>query len=391
MTSVAGEAATANAAAASAAASAVAETATTRTTGEATAARVRRLRALLVARRLDAVLVTDPFDVRYLSGFTGDDTCLVVGRDVALICTDSRYWAQVADEVRGFTLEKTERLLDDASAAIRRDLGENTALGFQGARLSYADHRRLRHGHAGRLRDVGGAVTKLREVKDAGEVERIRRAARLTDEALRAVVATGLVGRTERDVAWQIGEELHKYGAEGLAFASIVAAGEWGALPHAAPRDRPIGRGELVVIDTGARVEGYCSDITRTFATGELDGELRRVYETVLCAQLTGLAALRGGIDGKAVDAAARAVIDAAGYGERFGHGTGHGVGLEVHEAPRLGRLHGDPLAPGMVATVEPGIYLEGRAGVRIEDTVLVTPDGCELLTGYPKELQVAS
>jgi Xaa-Pro aminopeptidase len=144
-----------------------------------------------------------------------------------------------------------------------------------------------------------------------------------------------------------------------------------------------------VVIDTGARIEGYCSDITRTFAAGEISGELRALYDLVRRAQLAGLAAVRGGVDGKAVDAAAREVIEQAGHGERFGHGTGHGVGLEIHESPRLGRLHGDPLAAGMVVTVEPGIYVEGLAGVRIEDTVVVTDDGCEILTLFPKELQV--
>ncbi len=191
-------------------------------------------------------------------------------------------------------------------------------------------------------------------------------------------------------MAWDLQAEYHRLGAEGEAFGAIVAAGDHGAQAHALPGERVIRAGELVVVDTGARVDGYCSDITRTFAAGEPAEELRSIYEVVLAAQLAGLAAVRAGAHGRGdVDAAARAVVDAAGYGERFGHGTGHGVGLEVHEAPSLGRTRGDRLEAGMICTVEPGIYIEGLVGVRIEDTVLVTPDGGERLTMSPKELQV--
>ena len=205
-------------------------------------------------------------------------------------------------------------------------------------------------------------------------------------------MARGLVGRAERDVAWDLQAEYHRLGADGEAFAAIVATGDHGAQAHALPGERVIRAGELVVVDTGARVDGYCSDITRTFAAGEPSEELRRVYDVVLAAQLAGLAAVRAGAHGRCdVDAAARAVVDEAGFGERFGHGTGHGVGLQVHEAPSLGRTRGDRLEAGMVCTVEPGIYIEGLAGVRIEDTVLVTPDGHERLTTSPKELQVTT
>ena len=263
-------------------------------------------------------------------------------------------------------------------------------LGFQGGSLTYREHRRLRRRHGGRLRDVGGGVSRLRAVKDAAEIAVMRRAGAVTDEGLAAVVARGLVGRTEADVAWDLVVEYHRLGAEGEAFPAIVASGAHGAQAHAIPGQRVIAAGELVVIDTGARVDGYCSDITRTYAAGEPSAELRRVYDVVLAAQLAGLASVRAGAHGRDdVDAAARAVIADAGYGERFGHGTGHGVGLEVHEAPGLGRTRGDVLAAGMVCTVEPGIYLDGRAGVRIEDTVLVTAGGCERLTLLPKELQV--
>lgn len=354
--------------------------------------RLHRCRALLGELRVDGLLITDLMDVRYLSGFRGDDATLVIGAEVALLCTDSRFWEQVREEALGFELSKVTSapLLAHSAVAAAESLGAGARLGYQAGQLSHASYRRLRREHRGGLKDVRQSVTWLRAVKDEDEIAVMRRAAAVTDEALAAVVARGLVGRSERDVAWDLRAEYHRLGAEGEAFGAIVAAGDHGAQAHALPGERVIRAGELVVIDTGARVDGYCSDITRTYATGEPDGELCHAYEAVLAAQLAALAAVRAGAHGRDdVDAAARAVIEDAGFGERFGHGTGHGVGLEVHEAPSLGRTRGDRLDAGMVCTVEPGIYLEGLAGVRIEDTVLVTPSGAERLTMSPKELQV--
>lgn len=353
--------------------------------------RLERCRVLLDAAQVDALIVSAVADVRYLSGFRGEDAMLVVGREAAQICTDSRFWAQVHDEVDEFELVKTESLLSDVAGAVAQTIGAEAVVGFQGAVLSYEQHRLLRRRHRGRLKDVRARVAHLRQVKDADEIDAIRRACEAADEALRAVVAQGLLGRTEADVAWQIKDELHRLGAEGESFEAIVAGGPNGALAHAIPGERRIGSGELVVIDMGARVDGYCSDITRTFATGELDDELRRIYDVVLAAQLAGLAAVRPGATGREVDAAARGVIVAAGYGELFGHGTGHGVGLEVHEDPRISSRGLEPLEPGMVLTVEPGIYVEGRAGVRIEDSVVVTASGGEALTRFGKELTVVA
>jgi Xaa-Pro aminopeptidase len=352
--------------------------------------RLDRCRALLDQLGVAALLVTDPADVRYLSGFRGGDTALVVGAGYALICTDARYWDQVREEVDAFDLvEVRGELLAEAVAAFR-STGEQGRLGIQGSALSYAAYRGLRRRHDGGLRDVGDAITRLRVTKDADELAAMRRAGRVTDEALAATVARGLVGQREIDVAWRLGEEYHRLGAEGEAFPAIVAGGAHGAQAHAIPGERVIEAGELVVIDTGARVDGYCSDITRTYAAGEPADGLRRIYDVVLAAQLAGLAAVRPGAHGRDdVDAACRAIIDAAGHGAEFGHGTGHGVGLEVHEAPSLGRTRGDALAAGMVCTVEPGIYVDGVVGVRIEDTVLVTEDGCERLTTSPKELRI--
>jgi Xaa-Pro aminopeptidase len=349
--------------------------------------RLAAARGVLEHLGLDGILVSDAYDVRYLCGFRGEDAMLVVGRTTALICTDSRYWAQVAEEVEGFALERTEALVRDSTAAAARELGERAALGFQGGTLTHADYRLLRRRHRGRLRDVGDKLSRLRGLKEPAEIEAVRRAAAMTDAALEAVVAGGLVGRTEAEIAWQIREELHRRGAEGPSFDTVVAAGPRGALAHAIPGQRRIVAGDLVVVDSGARVDGYCSDITRTFAAGELSDELRRVYAIVLAAQLVAVEALRPGVTGHAADKVARDVIEAAGYGDAFGHGTGHGVGLEIHEYPRLGRRSRDVLAPGMLFTVEPGIYLQDVGGVRIEDTVVLGEDGCRLLTLFPKEL----
>jgi Xaa-Pro aminopeptidase len=355
--------------------------------------RLQRCRAVLTELGLDAVLVTRPSDVRYLSGFRGEDTTLLVGADVALIVTDARYWEQVREEVTGFDLAEATGgdLLADSLAAAAERLGAAHRLGLQGADVSYAAYRRLRRAHGGPLRDVGQRVTRLRVRKDEAELAVMCRAAQVTEDALAAVVADGLSGRTEAEVAWRVKEEFHRHGAEGEAFTTIVAAGGHAAQAHAIPGERAITPGELVIMDIGARVDGYCSDITRTFAAGrEPDEEQRRVYDVVLAAQLAGVAAVRAGASGRAdVDEAARAVIEDAGYGHFFGHGTGHGVGLEVHEAPSLGRLRGDVLEAGMVCTVEPGIYIEDVVGVRIEDTVLVTEDGCERLTTSAKDLTV--
>jgi Xaa-Pro aminopeptidase len=355
--------------------------------------RLKRCRALLDSAGVDGIVVSHPVDVRYLSGFRGDDATLVVTRDAALICTDSRFWEQVRAEVTGFTLaEARGELLAETAAAAAEHLGPAATLGFQGSAVSYADYRTLRRRHRGRLRDLRLRVSLLRVVKSESEIAVMRRAAEVTDAAVAAVVSRGLVGRSEAEVAWDLRAEYQRLGAEGEAFPAIVASGDHGAQAHALPGDRIIALGELVVIDTGARVSGYCSDITRTFAAGRAAPEARAVYDVVLEAQLAGLAVTRAGAHGQAdVDVACRSVIAEAGFGDAFGHGTGHGVGLDVHEAPSLGRVRGDRLEAGMICTVEPGIYIEGSLGVRIEDTVLVTSNGCERLTRYPKELQVVA
>jgi Xaa-Pro aminopeptidase len=238
-----------------------------------------------------------------------------------------------------------------------------------------------------------GMVERFRAVKEAGEIARIRAASELADEALRGVLERGLVGRTERDVAIELEFRMRRLGAEAPSFPSIIAAGAHAALPHAEPRDEEIPPDVLLTIDWGALNEGYCSDCTRTFATGEaISDQAREIYALVLRAQERGLAALKAGPTGREVDALAREVIEQAGHGEHFGHGLGHGVGMDIHEGPRLSRTAGDePLRAGNVVTVEPGVYLPDRLGVRIEDLVAVQEDASDVLTSLPKSLTVVS
>jgi Xaa-Pro aminopeptidase len=367
--------------------------------------RLRRLARELRARELDLLLVWTPVNVRYLTGFTGSNALVLIaaGEDPPRhrFFTDFRYATQSAEQVSAsFRREIVAGELLDAAA---RSLdGEDTRagrLGFDDTSLTVAQHARLREllGEgplsSWELVPCAGTVEYLRAVKDSDEIAAIRAASELADEALRAVLADGVVGRTEREVAIALELRMRRLGADAPSFPSIVAAGAHGALPHAEPRDEPIPRDVLVTIDWGALHHGYCSDCTRTYATGErISEEARQVYELVLGAQEQGLAAVRAGPSGRDLDAVARETIERGGHGEHFGHGLGHGVGMEIHEGPRLSRTAGEePLVAGNVVTVEPGVYLPGRMGVRIEDLAVVAEEGRDVLTALPKELTVIS
>ena len=367
-------------------------------------ARVRRLAPLLREREAHLLLVLDPVNLRYLTGFTGTNGLALLpaepdgggeGHGAWRFLTDFRYATQSAAQVPA-PFERhvvAVNLLEGAAELL--DAAPGGRLGFEEGALTVKQHARLREllGERWELVPCGGLVEWLREVKEPEEVRRIRAAAALADEALAGVLEAGLVGRTEREVALDLEVRMRRLGAQAPSFPSIVAAGPHSALPHAEPRAQAIPPDTLVTIDWGALLDGYCSDCTRTYATGErLSDEARAIHALVLEAQLAGLAAARPGPDGKAVDAAAREVIERAGHGEHFGHGLGHGVGLEVHEAPRLARTAGEePLRAGQVVTVEPGVYVPERFGVRIEDLVVLTEDGCEVLSGLPKELAVVA
>jgi Xaa-Pro aminopeptidase len=352
--------------------------------------RAQRALELLPEAGLDALLVTDLVNVRYLTGYTGSNGLALIGESVCAFVTDFRYVEQAAEEVNpAFDRRRGERDLLEAVDELLPD--GPVRLGFEEAHMSVRTHRRLRELLPERVSLVGaaGLIERLRAVKEAAEVDSMRRAAALADDALRWLLEQGLVGRTERQAALALEQRIRSLGAEDVSFPAIVAGGAHGALPHASPRDVEISGGELVVIDWGARVDGYNSDCTRTIAAGAVSEQDASIYSLVLEAQLAGVGAVRPGAAGREVDAAARAVIEAAGHGGRFGHGLGHGVGLEVHENPRLSQRSDDVLAAGNAVTVEPGIYLPGRLGVRIEDLVIVTEDGCEILSSIGKDLIV--
>lgn len=344
-----------------------------------------RLEALLGERELDRYLVTELTNVRYLTGFTGTNGACVCGPGSRLFFTDFRYTERAAAEVEGW---EPLTISDDWLGGIAAHL--TGRVGFEDDHMAVRTMERLKGklGEGVEAVAAGGLVERLRRVKDEGELAAIAEASKLADSVWEWSLERGLAGRSERDVARAAEARIRELGAD-PSFPAIVAAGPNGALPHAEPGEREIGRGELVVFDMGAQLDGYCSDGTRTYATGEPGEEARAVYATVLEAQLASLAAVEPGRTGEQVDAVAREIIAAAGHGERFGHGLGHGVGLEVHEGPRLSARSDDVLAPGEVVTVEPGIYLPGQLGVRIEDLVVVGADGNRNLSGLPKDLQL--
>jgi Xaa-Pro aminopeptidase len=346
--------------------------------------RADRLEQLLAEHELDALLVTNLTNVRYLSGYTGTNGLCVVGKGARVFLTDFRYVEQAKRQVDpGFERERGKQdLLEEAAERL------SGRVGFEENDLTVKRHERLSELVAEEVELVpaGRLVEQLRRVKDAGELDRIRTAAALADECLRQLVGSGIAGRSEREVAFELETAMRRRGAE-PSFPSIVAAGPNGSLPHAEPGDDPIPRDTLVVVDFGAQLDGYCSDCTRTLATGSIADDLREVYELVRATQEAALDEVRPGAAGADVDASARERIAAAGHGERFGHGLGHGVGLEVHEGPTLSRLSKDSLEAGNVVTVEPGVYVPDSFGVRIEDLVVVADGEPEVLSSFPKEL----
>jgi Xaa-Pro aminopeptidase len=360
-----------------------------------TTTRADRLADLVAERGLDALLVTGIINVRWLTGFTGSSALALVGAGpdgVRIFLTDFRYLTQAAEQVpEAWAKDIAQELLP--AVGERLPEGDALRLGFDDAALSVRDHAKLAKSvrEGVELVAAGGAVEELRAIKDETELQAIRAAARLANTALEEVLERGLAGRTERDVAFDLELTMRRLGAQAVSFPPIVAGGAHGALPHAEPRDVAIEPGQLVVVDWGAQLDGYASDCTRTFATGELDPRDAEVYELVRHAQEEALAALRPGLTGREVDAVARVIIDAAGHAEHFGHGLGHGVGLEVHEGPRLSKRSDDRLAAGQVVTVEPGVYVPGAMGVRIEDLVAVTEDGHEVLSSLSKELRIVA
>jgi len=322
------------------------------------------------------LLVSHPTNVFYLTGFSSSNTMLLVESGRVRLFTDFRY-IDAARAVEGVEVTETRR-------DVIGHLGEliSGPIGFEATTLSYAQARRLENAVP-----TEGVVERLRAVKDETELASLRKACAITDRMFeRLSTEVPFVGRTERDVAWDIARLFHEEGAAVPAFESIVGSGPTGSRPHARAGERMIGAGELVVIDTGCVVDGYTSDCTRSFATGSLNGQAREAYGVVLAAQEAALAAIRAGVPGIEADAVARRIVDESEFAGAMGHGLGHGLGLDVHELPRMSTETTDVLEPGNVVTVEPGIYVSGQFGVRIENDVVVTADGIEDLTGFRKD-----
>ncbi|MHB0939168.1 MAG: M24 family metallopeptidase [Armatimonadota bacterium] len=352
--------------------------------------RLERLRAKMEALALPALLVTKREHLYYLAGFTGSTGVLIITAGKQLFLTDFRYVLQVGQEAPDWELVKVERSQAETVRETLSGLGVSS-VGFEPDDLTVS----LYEAYGGKdaalpytLTPAPNPVEELRLVKDAEEIDAIRAATRITDDAYAHLLTHVKPGVTESELALEAEWYMRRHGAES-AFDIIVAAGPRGALPHAQPGERPLAVGDMVVVDMGARYRHYCSDMTRTFAVGSADDTARTIYHLCLQAQLAGVHGTRAGLTGREADAIVRDVITAEGYGDCFGHGTGHGVGLEVHEAPRLSRTGDAPLPAGCVVTIEPGIYLPEVAGVRIEDLCLVTETGVEILTGTPKPAEL--
>lgn len=351
--------------------------------------RRNKLRRAVARAGADAILVTDFRNVTYLTGFTGDDSYLMLRREGETLLSDGRYSTQLEDECSELDVEirgPSVKMLDATARLVRRGGIGKLALEADSMTVAFRDQLAAKLPKV-ELVNTSGLVGALRLRKDRDEVRRIRGAIECAERAFAVVRDALSPEKTEKEVADELDYAMRRCGAQGASFPPIVAAGPRSALPHAPATDRRIGESSFVLIDWGARDDLYVSDLTRVLIRGKLSAKLRRVYEVVLRAQMRAIEAIRPGVVAKDVDAVARGIIADAGFGRRFGHGLGHGIGLDVHEGPRLASTSDTVLQPGMVVTVEPGVYLPGWGGVRIEDDVLITRNGCRVLTNAAKQL----
>lgn len=348
--------------------------------------RLIRLQEEIAAKELDAALITKVPNVTYFSGFRGDSSALLIGKNFRKLITDGRYTEQAITQAKSFTLvEQTEGLYKKIVEEIK--ISGCKRIGFEGLTMTVAEHSYLKKELKG-VKFKSVALDSLRQVKDAAEIANIRRACEIADDAFKKVLEVIKPGVREVEVAAELEYFMRRLGSEAAAFSTIVASGWRGALPHGTASDKTISAGELVTMDFGATFNGYCSDITRTICVGRATADQRKIYNLVLDAQLYGLEVITAGKGGVEIDSAVRDRLTAVGYGRFFVHGLGHGVGLEIHEEPRLSKLSKcESLLPNMIVTDEPGIYLENFGGVRIEDTVLVTAGTAQPLTRSPKHL----
>jgi len=346
--------------------------------------RLERMRQKMHEEKIDAYVVIRPENGRYLSGFSGGEATLYITLEKAFLLTDFRYIEQATAQAPEFEIIKTGQDHFESLAKIGQ---QAQRVGFEGDFVTYLNFEQLKKGFPqAELLSLPNLVSYLRSVKDQAEIDTIRQAVKIADDAFSSVLKSIDIGQTEEKIGLDLEYSMRLAGASGGSFDFIVASGVRSALPHGTASSKKTQSGEFLTMDFGAIYQGYCSDITRTVFLGEPEDKHREVYDIVLAAQRAGIAAVKPGRTGKEVDAVARKIITDAGYGEYFGHGLGHSVGLAIHEGPNLNMREDRVLEPGMVITVEPGIYIPDWGGVRIEDIVLVTEDGCEVLTQAPKE-----
>lgn len=345
--------------------------------------RLARLRDRFDELNVDALLVTQPHNRRYLSGFTGSSGTLLISRDKAVLMTDSRYWEQVEKQAPEFELLRMTKMFNDHLAEFLKQAGDPPRVGVESAAMTIDQFDSIKsvEGIGAEWVLTRGAIEAIRAVKDAEEIDKVRRAVALGDEGFEYLCGILRPGMTEREAAWELEVYVRTHGAEALSFDTIIASGPNGAMAHHRPGERVIQRGEPIVIDMGVMIDGYCSDLTRTVSLGNGNAKFAEVYEVVRRAQQAALEGIHAGMSGVDADALARNSIEDAGYGQNFGHGLGHGVGLAIHEAPSAGRLSKDMLPNGATLTIEPGVYLPGWGGVRIEDLVVVGEKGVDVLS----------
>ncbi|WOV85570.1 Xaa-Pro peptidase family protein [Sporosarcina jeotgali] len=350
--------------------------------------KLAKLRELLAEKELDALFITSGYNRRYMTGFTGTAGAAIISKDDAVFITDFRYMEQAAAQIKDFRIVQHEKTIIEEVAKQVEQM-KVKRLGFEKEDLTFGMYELYKSKVSAELIPTAGLVEKLRIIKTPEELEVLKQAAKIADDAFTHICGFIKAGMTELEVSNELEFFMRKQGATSSSFDTIVASGVRGALPHGVATDKKIQSGELVTLDYGALYNGYISDITRTVAVGEPSGKMREVYEITLAAQKLAVEGIKPGMTGIQADAIARDYIASKGYGEAFGHSTGHGIGLEVHEAPGLSFRSETVLEPNMTVTAEPGIYLPGIGGVRIEDDLVITENGCERLTHCTKELQI--
>lgn len=347
--------------------------------------RISKVKALLEQKQLDGVVILTDFNRRYISGFTGSSGGLLITKDKNILVTDFRYIEQATSQAPQFEIvQHTKPLLDTLVEQI--ETAQLSNIGFESHLVSYDTFIHLNRGRHD-LITLGNEIEKIRMVKDDSEIKAIDKAAQIVDDAYAHILKIVEPGMTEKEVKAHLESQMLHLGAEKTSFDTIVASGYRGALPHGLASNKVIEKGDMVTLDFGAYYEGYASDITRTFAVGEPSPKMKEIYEVVLKSQETAVDQIRPGLTGKEIDTIARDVITDAGYGQYFGHSLGHGVGLNVHELPNLSQKSDQILKPNHVVTIEPGIYIEGLGGVRIEDDILITENGGRRFTNSTKDL----